>query len=532
MRYLQSITWLVLTAKAAAGFSTFSATTCLCRSGPDVGVGANNRRIIPAVSTVSSDQGVSLENDEGSALMKDAVIVGSLTAAMGYIYGKILSFCVQSMWHELPAWWLSQGRTLDPRIFITGVCTFGGSVVGLLSLAWRMKSFTVADHVLLTSARKELPNAAQYLFPLLILSLLTSTFGFSVGPEAPMVCAGALVGSAYSRWRRGDSEHGTVLSYSGAAGALTAFMGIPVAGSIFALELTNRSAGFGPLGDKALPCSIAASCAGWFWLRTLFEPNKAIGGHFHYPSLGGPVHGFSAAAITLTAGVGGAVIGRAFVELVNRLKQVCWSEWPLLQGPVKNKEYQGYRYRPVLVKTLIGLVVGLLSSRFPQTLFWGEGSLQCMIDGQSTPFGATHHGLSKLLTSTAFVDPSIPFQKASEAFSLGAVKLLSIALACAGKFPGGIIFPLFFASAPLAHALALATGKTRSTSLLVMSLMASTQASVTKTPLATALILSLSASPFAELSVLWPVCLISSYLGVWTSERLSRTTYFTYDVPS
>ena len=45
----------------------------------------------------------------------------------------------------------------------------------------------------------------HHLLPLLLLSLVTSTFGFSVGPEAPMVCAGGLIGASLSRRFYGSS---------------------------------------------------------------------------------------------------------------------------------------------------------------------------------------------------------------------------------------------------------------------------------------------------------------------------------------
>lgn len=152
-----------------------------------------------------------------------------------------------------------------------------------------------------------------------------------------------------------------------------------------------------------------------------------------------------------------------------------------------------------------------------------------MIDGQQTAFSATKHGLSELLISVARVNPSLPFTSVAAATQVGIAKLLAIALACAGKFPGGIIFPLFFAAAPLAHACSSILGLSSVVPVAVMCLMASTQAAVTRTPLATALILSLTASATTELSVMLPACLVSSYLGVYLSQRLSRNSYFKYN---
>ena len=221
--------------------------------------------------------------------------------------------------------------------------------------------------------------------------------------------------------------------------------------------------------------------------------------------------------VAIGFGFAGAVLGTLFHTIVAIMKRVAWSR--------KEISWQ----RRVFVKTTIGLIVGLMSSYFPQTLFWGEGSLQCMIDGQKTSFAATKHGLDAVLTSSANVNPSLPFGSASAAAQVGVVKLLSIALACAGKFPGGIIFPLFFAAAPLAHAAVSWLGMDPTlTSAAVVCLMASTQASVTRTPLATAFILSLTTSADSPLSVLLPPCLVSSYLGVFFARRLSNKSYFHY----
>lgn len=84
------------------------------------------------------------------------------------------------------------------------VCTLGGALVGLL--AANLRSTTMPDFIGTQNGQLSLPGIGT-LGPLLLLSLLTSTFGFSVGPEAPMVIAGALVGSAFSHRLFGAEEH-------------------------------------------------------------------------------------------------------------------------------------------------------------------------------------------------------------------------------------------------------------------------------------------------------------------------------------
>ena len=101
-----------------------------------------------------------------------------------------------------------------------------------------------------------------------------------------------------------------------------------------------------------------------------------------------------------------------------------------------------------------------------------------------------------------------PFASPVAALSVGAAKLCAIALACAGGFPGGIIFPLFFAASAIAHGFTALVPATLMP-VWVMSLMASTQASVTRTPLATVFMLGLSAAASAQLSVLLPPVIIA-----------------------
>ena len=470
----------------------------------------------------------STEKSKDDSVVPASIAVGAITAAMGFLYGKVLAISVKTIWSTLPNMLMNKFGTLNPMYFITGTCTMGGLLMGILSTKLS-STFTVADFVSAFSSvpAETLPSSGIHLMPLLLLSLVTSAFGFSVGPEAPMVCAGGLLGASLARYWYGKEEdpvtskrHQETLAYAGAAGALTAFMGIPIAGSIFALELTRSNAGLSQAGERALSPAVVASVAALALIRAFLVPANTVGGHFTY----GAVGALSGRAMMTTAaacGVGGAVIGTVFHKLVTFMKQIAWPASKNSKSPWK---------RQLIVKTTIGLLVGILSFNYPQTLFWGEGSLQCMVDGQKTAFAATKHGLAGFLTSAAKVNPSLPFSGFSAAAQVGVAKLVAIALACAGKFPGGIIFPLFFAAAPLAHAaMSLVGGGSSLVPVAVMCLMASTQASVTRTPLATALILSLTASATTELSVMLPACLVSSYLGVYLSRRLSRKSYFSYN---
>lgn len=452
----------------------------------------NNVRIdtIRAAATIATG-GASKKRDD--IILGKAILVGAVTAAMGFVYGKVLGASVRTIWGTLPAFVLRKvgNEKFNPAYFITSVCTIGGVMMGILSAKFGTV-FNQGDLVSSYSSTPSirLPNLSGNLLPLLLMSLITSAAGFSVGPEAPLCTGGALVGAAMARYlEKGDEtvsaqgENEEILAYAGAAGALTAFMGIPLAGSIFALEVTRSDAGLA--NAKALSPCILSSISAIILMRAVFLPSVPIGGHFTYATIGN-LSGLSAITTAVASGMGGALIGTIFHKLVAAIKAIAWNS-PFKSS--KNTTESKWK-KSVIVKGLIGLLVGIISTYYPQTLFWGEGSLQTVIDGHLTPFSQTKHGLPQSLTSLSKVNPSIPFQSATAATQVGVAKLVAIALACAGKFPGGIIFPLMFAAAPLAHAVS--SGKIAP--LAVMCLMASTQASATRTPLSTALILSLTAS--------------------------------------
>ena len=221
---------------------------------------------LTSLSATSQDSTAAAQHDP---MVPASILVGLVTSAIGIMYGKVLGLSVNFIWKTLPTYF----DRINPVYFITSICTLGGLLMGILTSASPRfgSAFTVADFVSAFSIApaQTLPSSRVHLLPLLLLSLITSACGFSVGtyrtsscfsllhrspltclfpkgPEAPMVCAGALVGASMARvvypQDIGDDEvsrrHQTTLAYTGAAGALTAFMGIPVAGSVFALEMT------------------------------------------------------------------------------------------------------------------------------------------------------------------------------------------------------------------------------------------------------------------------------------------------------
>lgn len=311
-------------------------------------------------------------------------------------------------------------------------------------------------------------------------------------------------------------------------------MNIPLAGPIFALEMTSRHCGVAASAIKSWTTTVVASLVGISFIRGMLIPNAAIGGHFDYISRAavGAVSGRDMITVGLGCGVGGALIGTAFHSTVRFLKGLLWPKKKSITSNKLNETKSG----EIIVKVFAAFVIGILSTQYPQTMFWGEGSLQCMVDGQCTPFAATPHGLPMTMMQWAKVNPNEPLSSWIAAAQLGIAKFSAISLASGAKFPGGVIFPLLSNGAGISHAFIQGLSKSLvpnlSGSLLsplvVMSFMAATLTSITRTPMATCLILAMSASGITPLSVLLPGALLASYVSVFISEKLSGDSFFEY----
>ena len=272
--------------------------------------------------------------------------IGAATAGLGAAYAAALRASLRVVWRGLPAQrWLVPAITTAGGVAVGGVAIAGGGFFG------------VGNYVAAARGAAPWPRA-RAVGPLLAASLLTTAAGLSVGPEAPMVAAGAVCGAALARRYRLDEREA---AFAGAAGALTAFLGFPIAGAVFVHELATPGADMAAgLAPTAL-ATIGAALAGWLL------KGGTIGGHFRW----GAVEPLSARAYVLACGVGavGALVGGAFVAGCDAVRA--------LGAAVAAAR--------VLVRAGAGLGAGLLALRYPQSLFWGEQSLQMAIDGVSAP---------------------------------------------------------------------------------------------------------------------------------------------------
>eukprot|EP00529_Nitzschia_sp_RCC80_P015998 CAMPEP_0113467964 /NCGR_PEP_ID=MMETSP0014_2-20120614/15093_1 /TAXON_ID=2857 /ORGANISM="Nitzschia sp." /LENGTH=680 /DNA_ID=CAMNT_0000360303 /DNA_START=98 /DNA_END=2138 /DNA_ORIENTATION=- /assembly_acc=CAM_ASM_000159 len=509
---------------------------------------------------------ISSNRDVDNTLPVASMAVGVLTAAVGVTYVSILSNSRRVIWDVLPQKLLLTNNSMNnptskitAAAFIVSITTLGGLLLGYFSTTPMAQPsdgtaaiYTASDFVSIVSENENnnnnnsqevgvspsssiIPAASKHLLPLLTMSLLTSIAGIPIGPEAPMVGAGTLIGAAIAKYLyKGENfstEKEQTLAFCGVAGALTGSMGIPIVGGIFALEMVRSDtslfgsgASSSKITNNATTMSMLSSLAAIVALKFFMQPSSTVGGHFDFFSFdqGGSrrlldraVTGRAMIVTTVASGVGGSILGTTFHKLYKTIKLELWKEPSSSTSTISEADKKALaNRRKVLVRTCIGMTIGLIAALYPQALFWGEGGLQAYIDGQQTSFGSTKHGLPNFLYAAARVDPTVPYANSWAALQVGVAKFLAIVLASAGKFSGGIVFPLFATAPAFVHAIAPTLSKWHLGHLVpmaVMCTMAATQSSATRTPLASALILALFASTSTEISVILPACLISSY---------------------
>jgi H+/Cl- antiporter ClcA len=423
--------------------------------------------------------------------------------------------------------------------------------------------------------------ALACLVPVCLLSLVTAAAGFSVGPEAPMVCVGGVLGARLAaKLPRCSSAQAKVLSVAGASAALSAFLDMPLAGCFFALELLDPTSSLGVGAAQSLSPAAVASVAALVSLATVAASMTSgaapeVGGDLNYmgglqPADAAGKWPASYLAMALVLGACGGGVSSCLVLVIQALKRTAaWLECaasfsappsppptpaagrgagppPPPPPPPRRCASSRWRvpWRPVAVRASAGLLTGGLGVFWPHTLLWGETRLGALLASSGASDAAVHP------TLTAFAWVGLGGAAPSpglEAAQVAIAKCAAIAIAAGAGLPGGVIFPTFYAGALLARAVAVAAPDSAAAAassavagvawvaaawlpVASVCLMASLQAATTRTPLASVMILAMAADATSNVGALLPFMAVAAYVGVWTAQ-LTGAALFGYPQP-
>lgn len=270
------------------------------------------------------------------------------------------------------------------------------------------------------------------------------------------------------------------------AGALAAFFGVPLGGSLFALEVNSR------FGIEYFEHTIEAIFCGEVTLVTFralaklpIQPIWQIT-EFKLPN-SAPSH----VLYGVILGLVGAFVAWIFTKFHFKLVMAGFRKYKLLDN------------RFAVQRGLIGAVVILgLGVMIPQTLFWGEYEFQSIatMSDSST--------LEHVWPTTGVFN----FQMDSgwNALILGLAKLVAISFTVAGGYRGGFIFPLFTVGAALGRAIFFVLPFIP-VQLCVLCMAAAINVAVTRTSLATTLILAYLAGDQNTISSILAASLVSLF---------------------
>lgn len=299
---------------------------------------------------------------------------------------------------------------------------------------------------------------------MILSSLISIASGGSAGPEAPMVQVTGSIGTWLADRLRLSGEAVRTLSIAGMASGFTVLFGAPLGGAFFALEILHHQHVV-EYYEAILP-AVVASCASYIIFVAITR--LGIGPTWHFPQY--IVEGIYDFAAAIGYGILGAIVGWLFILVFRG----C------------NRLFESLPDRIYLKTTLAGLGLGLLAVLFPLTRFFGEHQLEIIVDDNFP---------------VAFL------------VGLAAAKILAICITVTGGWRGGIIIPLFFVGACLGKAMVMANPGLNG-SLAMICIMAALNATVTRTPISTTLLLT----KLTGFSTFTPI-LFASIVGFFLAPR-------------
>ncbi len=299
---------------------------------------------------------------------------------------------------------------------------------------------------------------------MMLSSLMSIASGGSAGPEAPVVQITGSIGTWIADRFRLSGEALRTLSIAGMASGFTVLFGAPLGGTFFALEILHHQQ-VAEYAEAILP-AIVASCTSYIIFVMITQ--LGLGPTWHFPQYDvGSLSDFAEATLY---GVVGAGAGWLFITIF----RICDHLLELLPNTIYVRT------------TFAGFLLGGLAILFPLTRFFGEHQLATIVDNQ-------------------FSWEFLVF--------LAIAKILAICITVTGGWRGGIIIPLFFIGACLGKVIFIINPGFNET-LAMICVMAGINASVTRTPVSTTLLLT----KLTGISTFTPI-LFASIVGFFLAPK-------------
>ena len=414
-----------------------------------------------------------------------ALSIGLVCGIAAYLYYAFLFWALDFLWKDLPnRWWTSYDSSLTflwiPIVSFTMAMGVGLTVVFLGDpgdLPYTVKCVHNQGIV-----------AMSHVIPMVLASQCSILAGGSLGPEAPLVAICAALGGFMSRYLFRIDERNLVRKHTlmGMAGALAAFFGCPLGGSLFALEVNSR------FGIEYFEHTVEAIFCGEMCLAV-------------FRSLAGlPIQSiWSITSEKLQMATSLDVLYGTFLGVVG-----AGVAWIFAKFHTANmtffRRYGLLDDKRAITRAMLGtVVIVILGLLVPHSMFWGE------LEFQTIATLGPADSLAHVWPTSGLL--GFELKSAWSALALGFVKLIAISFTVAGGMRGGYIFPLFAAGAALGRFIYFLCPFIP-VQLCILCLAAAINVAITRTAIATTLILSYLSGEQCALSSILASSLVSLLL--------------------
>jgi H+/Cl- antiporter ClcA len=329
-------------------------------------------------------------------------LIGIPAALVAALFLALVHDIEHWLWHDLPE---TLGHSSPPWYLVIGLPAVGGLIVAVVRL------LLPGD-----GGHRPLDGLAMGATPLAhgpgiaLAGLGTLAFGAVLGPEAPLIAIGSVVGMSATLFFRTDPKEENVVATAGSFSAISALFGGPLVGGMLMVE------GGLAMGTALLPVILpgfVAAAVGYL----VFIGFGSWGG-LHAQSLVvpdlPPYEGNHLGDLTVAVSVG--VLAALVVVVARRF------------GAALDRRGGSRKSMPVLL-VAGGLAVGLLA----QTADWlGANSQDVLFSGQASVPGLVTSESTKIV------------------LILFAAKAIAYAVSLGSGFRGGPVFPAIFLGIALA----------------------------------------------------------------------------------
>lgn len=426
------------------------------------------------------------------------LIFGALGGLVSTAYLEVLHYGLAVVWVDLPKLLMKDSNFFGPGhcppwLLILLTSSFFGLLTGLCK--WLLPDAGTVGSMIARMHHKGYVSW-QKLLPIICITLTSIFAGSSVGPEAAVVLImGYIAGFIAPKLTRATSSR-RILSIAAMGAGLSAFFDLPLGGALFVLELLHPDS---LEYFEAIAPTVAASLISTAVASAIQQ--KTIGGIYTFMKV--PQISATQLIYSVCYGAIGAILASLFAYCTRWLQKLAsLSRVHVTSNPVPN--------------AILGAVAfGFIGALLPPTLFWSEHELQTIVDGGMTAL--PHVVVPGILHLSP--DSDSPYYWYSF-LAIGLAKIFTIAMSLAAGYNGGIIFPLFFVGASIAQVIVHFFDFVSPT-LVILALSGAVEAAITRTPISTAICLTiLHRTKESNSGSCLPIVVLSCYTSVILTKKL------------